>query len=139
MAVSKRMVRVDELLRRELGALCEKLVAPRIQALVTIIKVECAPDLREATVFVSVLGSPEAHAQAMRLMQGVRRELQQELARRVILKYTPRLRFREDRTTEQADRVLTILDGLKIPEEQSCPPATPADQHEQTQTHAPPG
>lgn len=130
MAVSKRMVRVDELLRRELGTLCEKLVAPHVQAVVTIVKVECAPDLREATVFVSVLGSPEAHVQAMRLMQGVRRELQQELAHRIILKYTPRLRFREDHTTEQASRVLTILDGLQIPEEQHPPLETPADQHE---------
>lgn len=130
MTVSKRMVRVDELLRRELGALCEKLVAPQLPALVTITKVECAPDLREATVSVSVMGSPEVQAQAMRLMQGVRRQLQQELARRIILKYTPRLRFREDHTAEQADRVLTILDGLHLPDEQSPPDVTPADQHE---------
>jgi ribosome-binding factor A len=130
MAVSKRMVRVDELLRRELGVLCEKLVAPQITGVVTVTKVECAPDLREAMVFVSVLGSPEAQAQAMRLMHGVRRELQQELAHRVILKYTPRLRFRQDRTGEQADRVLTLLDGLHLPDDPSPPQAMPADQHE---------
>ena len=130
MTVSKRMVRVDELLLRELGALCEKLVAPHIQALVTITKVECAPDLREATVFVSVLGSPEAQAQAMRLMQAVRRELQQELARRIILKFTPRLHFREDRTAEKADRVLGILEELQIPDEPPPTPDTPIDQHE---------
>lgn len=130
MAVSKRMVRVDELLRRELGVLCEKLVAPQVPALVTVTKVECAPDLREATVFVSVMGSPEAHAQAMRVMLGVRRELQQELARRIILKYTPKLRFREDETAEKADRVLTLLDELQIPDEQSPARDPPADQHE---------
>jgi ribosome-binding factor A len=130
MAVSKRMVRVDELLRRELGALCEKLVAPHISTLVTITKVECAPDLREATVFVSVLGDHEAQAEAMRLMQSVRRELQQELARRVILKYTPRLRFREDRTAEQADHLLSILDKLHIPDEPDPPSDRLADQHE---------
>lgn len=130
MAVSQRMVRVDELLRRELGALCEKLVAPQVKALVTITKVECAPDLREATVFVSVLGAPEAHAQALHVLQEVRRDLQQELARRVILKYTPRLRFREDRTAEQADRVLTILSQLQIPDEQSPSATPPTDPHE---------
>lgn len=128
MTVSKRMVRVDELLRRELGTLCEKLVAPHLSALVTITKVECAPDLREALVFVSVLGSPEAHAEAMRLMLSVRREMQQELAHRVILKYTPRLRFRADRTAEKADHVLAILDELQIPDEPA--PDTPADERE---------
>jgi ribosome-binding factor A len=131
MGVSKRMVRVDEALRRELGVLCEKLVAPRLQALVTITKVECAPDLREATVFVSVLGDQEARSQALRVMLGVRRELQQELGRRVILKYTPKLRFREDRTAEQADRVLTILNELHLPDEPPAPAAdTTADEHE---------
>jgi ribosome-binding factor A len=130
MTVSKRMVRVDELLRRELGSLCEKLVAPHLAALVTITKVECAPDLREALVFVSVLGDAEAQAQALRLLQSVRRELQQELAHRVILKYTPRLRFRADRTAEQADRVLSILDGLHIPNEPNPDAATAAGERE---------
>ncbi len=130
MTVSKRMVRIDELLRRELGTLCEKLVAPHVQALVTVTKVQCAPDLREAMVYVSVLGDIETHAQTMRLLQSVRRELQQELAHRVILKYTPKLRFREDQTAEQADRVLTLLDGLQIPDEPGSLDAAPAEQPE---------
>jgi ribosome-binding factor A len=127
MTASKRMVRVDELLRREIGLLCEKLVAPQTQALVTVTKVQCAPDLRDALVFVSVLGSEAQRTDAMRLANQARREFQRELGQRIVLKYTPRLHFREDRSAEHADRVMAILEELEMPAEQStaAPTADP--------------
>jgi len=125
MTVSKRMARVDELLRRELGLLTEQLVAPRMTALVTITKVECSPDLREAKVYVSVLGNDDQRAEALRLMAAARRTMQHELSRRVVLKYTPRLSFHDDRTPERADRVLGILDALNLPPETA--PGAPAE------------
>jgi len=109
------MVRVDELLLREIGAICEERVAPQARALITVTKVQCAPDLRDALVFVSVLGSDDQRADAMRLMNTARIDIQRELGQRIILKYTPRLHFRDDRTAEQADRVLAILDELQMP------------------------
>ncbi len=125
MTASKRMVRVDALLLREIGALCEKLVVPHARALITITKVQCAPDLHDAQVFVSILGSEEQRAEAMRLMYRARKEMQRELSRSVILKFTPRLHFREDRTAEGAARVLAILDELELPPDQAPPPAAP--------------
>lgn len=117
----KRMVRVDALLLRELGQLCEERITPNASGLVTITKVHCAPDLREAMVFVSVLGSEEQRAEALRLMHAARKDLQHELSRRIILKYTPRLSFREDRTAEQADRVMSILGELHLPSDPDTP------------------
>lgn len=130
MTGSKRMMRVDELLRRELGTLCEELVAPHASAPVTITRVHCSPDLREACVFFSVLGNDEQRGQAMRLMLTARKEMQHELSRRVILKYTPRLSFREDRTAERADRVLAILDALQLPGADSGPRSQTGEQDE---------
>lgn len=125
MTASTRMARVDELLRREIGLLTEELVAPQLPALVTITKVECSPDLREARVYVSVLGSEEQRTEALRLMAASRRTMQHELSRRVILKYTPRLSFHDDRTPERADRVLGILDALNLPPDTA--PGAPAE------------
>jgi ribosome-binding factor A len=123
---SKRMVRVDEQLRRELAVLCEEIIVPQAQTVVTITKVQCAPDLHDAIVFVSVLGSGAQRAAAMRLLVAARKRLQHELSRRVILKYTPRLSFRDDRTAEQADRVLAILDGLHLPPQDEAGSAAPS-------------
>lgn len=114
---ANRMRRVNELLRRELGILCERDIMPRMTALVTITEVKTSPDLRHADVFVSVLGDEEQRAEAIRRMYRNRVRFQTELAHRVNLKYTPVLKFRHDRTAENADRVLSILDELDLPEE----------------------
>lgn len=125
MSGGNRMVRVDELLRRELAILCEQLVAPHAGALVTVAAVKTAPDLRQATVHVSIMGSEEQRQQAMRLLHACRKEMQHEIGRRVALKYTPRLTFREDHTAERADRVLAILDTLDLPDEDESPSPDP--------------
>lgn len=112
-----RILRVNELLRRELGRLVERDVAPRMEALVTVTRVSTSPDLRQARVYVSVLGGEEQRHEALRLLLGCRREMQSELGRRVRLKYTPVLTFQLDRSLEEADRILSIIDDLGLDEE----------------------
>lgn len=111
-----RMLRVNEVLQRELGQLVEKYVAPEIsQGIVTITKVKTAPDLRNATVGVSVFGADKETV--FRTVKRKRKVLQEGIARNVKLKYTPKLEFRLDETAEQADHVLSILDELEIPDD----------------------
>lgn len=118
MSAKHRMRRVNELLRRELATLCEELVVPHLDALLTVTEVSTSHDLRHATVFVSVMGSDEQRAKAMDLLEDRRSAMQEQINRRVSLKYTPRLRFREDHTPERADRILSILDELDLPEDE---------------------
>ena len=125
MSPGKRMVRVNELLLRELALLCGELVVPQSDALITLTKVETSPDLRHATVFVSVMGNDDQHREAMRLMRENRRQMQLEINRRMTLKYTPRLHFREDHTAEQADHVLGIIRELDLPEDDDSLPSAP--------------
>lgn len=109
-----RMQRVNELIKRELGMLCERDVVSEIHGLLTVTSVDTAPDLRTATVNFSVLGSDEDRKHALDVLRKHRRRLQAELNRRVELKFTPVLTFRIDRSLEAADRVLTILDDLDL-------------------------
>ncbi len=118
---SDRMLRVNELLRRELALLCEREISPGFDGLVTITAVKTAPDLRQATVFVSVLGDEEHRKRALSLLGAKRKMFQREISRRVVLKYTPVLKFRMDASAEQADRILAILDELDVSEDD--PPA----------------
>lgn len=114
MSPSNRMLRVNELLKRELGMLCERFVAPETHALITVTGVRTAPDLRNATVLVSLLGNENDCREALAKLVSSRKELQSALAGNVKLKYTPVLHFKEDHTAEKADRVLAILDELDI-------------------------
>lgn len=131
MSTVKRMVRVNELLLRELGLLCEQLIMPHAGSLVTVTSVDTAPDLRQAVVRVSVLGDAEQRAKAMHLMHANRKEMQAEIGRRVGLKYTPRLVFKDDFTPERAGRVLAILDEIGLPPgpepEPGLPPGSPPE------------
>lgn len=112
-----RLLRVNELLKRELGAIFTVLISPASPTLVTVTDVKTAPNLRDATVHVSVYGTDAQGETALALLNAKRVQIQGEIARKVILKYTPRLHFRLDHTAAKADRVLSILNNLQVDNE----------------------
>ena len=114
-----RMLRLNSLIQRELGHLFEVHIAPILKdSLLTINGVEVATNLRQATVFFSVYPhSEEAAENAQELLQRKRVLLQSMLADKIVLKYTPVLRFKYDKTPEKADRIMEILAELDIEDE----------------------
>ena len=112
-----RILRVNELLLRELGNVFTREVSPAVPELVTVTGVKAAIDLRDATVFVSVYGKAMPKQDVLALLERKRPLIQSELAKKVILKYTPRLHFKLDETAENADRVMHILNELNLDEE----------------------
>lgn len=109
--MSIRTLRVCELIKRELGVIVGrelKFDAP----LVTIRAVDITPDLKNAHVFVSVIGTPGQKKQAIAALEAARQHIQHELSHRVILKYTPHLHFQLDESIERGTRVLSLLDEI---------------------------
>lgn len=105
---SSRMRKVNELLREVLAEEVAHLKDPRI-GFVTVTGVDTSPDLRRATVFYSVLGTPaEKDATAEALAHAAPR-LQSLLSKQVRLKYTPVLDFRVDPAIEQGLRMSKLL------------------------------
>ncbi|NLG15154.1 MAG: 30S ribosome-binding factor RbfA [Lentisphaerae bacterium] len=107
-----RITRVNELLRRELGNVFQMLVCPEAETLVTVTGVDTAPNLRNATVYVSVYGDESAGERILQLIIKKRSAIQATLASKVILKYTPILHFKLDQTAAKADRVMSIISEL---------------------------
>lgn len=106
-----RLIRVAEILKRELSTVILREV-PSDGALITVNAVDVSPDLRNATVFVGVLGNAAQQMQALERLEQHRRVLQAETAKRVVLKFTPHLHFKLDESIERGSRVLDILDEL---------------------------
>src|SRR5439155_20091607 len=92
--------------------------------LVTVLTVDISPDLKNAHVFVSAIGSDAQKKAAIAKLDGCRQTLQHALMKRVVLKYTPQLHFKLDESIERGDRVLEILEKIEIP---------PDDEHAQQQ------
>lgn len=111
MAASRRIERVAEELRAELARVLRSEVADPRVALVTILRVDPSPDLRNALVFWSRIardGGPsleDATAGLESAASFLRRRLAQELP----LKRMPAFHFRYDAALEQGDRTLALL------------------------------
>ena len=108
-----RMLRVNEVVKRELsGIIAREMNFEGV--LVSINHVDVASDLKNAHVFVSVLGT-EAGESVISKLNSHRATLQAELARHVTMKYTPHLVFHLDNSIERGTRVIEILQKLETP------------------------
>ncbi len=114
---SARIIRVNELLKREIASDILRLFATdRFDtSAITVTRVETTPDLREAKVHISIFEHEEERVKMIRFLNKHRKEIQARMSQNVILKYTPRLHFKLDTSIEGGDRVLGILSQLDIP------------------------
>jgi ribosome-binding factor A len=112
------MRRVNEVVREVLAETLPELKDPRI-GLVTITGVETAPDLRHATVFISVLGSEKKRDATLRGLDAAHGLLQSRLARQLRMKRTPQLTFEYDPTVERGVRMSRLIDEL-APDDESA-------------------
>lgn len=114
--MKNRLLRVNELIKRELDTLIRKEVGQMPGKLVTVREVDIAPDLKHASVWMGILGTKEEQHASMAVLHAHRKDLQSLLSKRVVLKFTPQLHFKLDETGERGDRVLNILSELDLPE-----------------------
>lgn len=112
---SQRMLRVGELIRHELSALLARgeihddVLA---SAVVTIPEVTMSPDLKLATIYVMPLGGDRIE-EVIAALDDNKRFIRSALAKAVNLKYAPEVRFRADKTFDEASRIARLLDSTK--------------------------
>jgi ribosome-binding factor A len=105
------MRRVNESVRQVLAEALPELKDPRI-GLVTVTGVDTTPDLRHATVFVSVLGSARKRKTTLQGLEAAHGLLQTRLARELRMKRTPQLTFEYDPSVERGVRMSRLIDEL---------------------------
>ncbi len=119
------MLRVNEVVRRELSTIIARDLAFE-DVLVTINQVDVTPDLKNGHVFVSVLGKGSRGA-VIEKLEKERTHLQSEMAKKVVLKFTPHLVFHLDNSTARGARVIEILEEIAPVEDE---PAQGDDERE---------
>jgi ribosome-binding factor A len=105
------MRRVNEAVREVLSEAVFDLKDPRI-GFVTLTGVETSPDLRHATVFVSVLGTEAKRRATLKGLTAAHSVLQGRLGRELKLKRTPQLTFEYDPSVERGVRMSQLIDEL---------------------------
>lgn len=126
-----RLTRVNELLRREIGLVLYRLLDPTQfdLAALTVTHVIASSDLRTARVLISIRGHEQERRAMLHRIQHLHGDIQQEIAKVVVLKYTPVLHFALDSSIESGDRVLDILSKIPIPADDGTP-ASPSGTEE---------
>jgi ribosome-binding factor A len=105
------MRRVNEAVRAVLAEAIGELKDPRV-GFITVTGVVTSRDLRQATVYVSVLGSERKRAQSLAGLEAAHGVLQRRIAGELRLKRTPQLTFQYDPSVEQGVRMSKLIDDL---------------------------
>lgn len=108
-----RSDRVEEQIREILSEAIAELKDPRV-GFVTVTGVKLSPDLRNARVFVSALGSDDERTATIEAIQHAVSHLRSVVGSQVRLKFLPYLEILEDTTAEQGERIERLLRGLGV-------------------------
>ena len=108
-----RHERVRELLKREIGEAIRREFDVSHTGLITVNDVDPAGDLKSATVYISILGNADQQKRGLQILGEHRIRIQSLVARAVVLKYTPLLKFVVDDSIVRGNKVLRIIEELE--------------------------
>jgi len=109
---SKRIQRVNQLLKKELGRILLREVEFPKDVLVTVTRVESSPNLIQAKVYISVM-SVEETPRVLQILNWQIYNIQQILNKRLKMRPIPRIKFLEEKETVEAGRIEELLEELK--------------------------
>ncbi len=113
---SQRQLRVGELLRHALADILRRgdVRDPDLVGVsVTVTQVIPSPDMRHATVFCEPLGGKNA-GPVIAALNKHKGFLRGEMGRMIELKFTPELRFVEDTSFAEAEKIETLLKSPRV-------------------------
>lgn len=109
--MSNRLLRVNELLQREVSAFLHSRYGSESVA-ITITGVEVTGDLREAKIFYSVLGDEAGAKRAGKWLLGRRSEIRETIGKNVVLRHIPLLAFVHDDHAPRTLRIEALLSEI---------------------------
>ena len=106
---SRRTLKAASAIREVVGmAIIADLQDPRIKN-VTVTRVEVSGDMRNAKVYVSIMGDEAMETLSLRGLQSAAGYLQSKCAKRIDTRYTPQLQFVIDKGEKNSRLVTKIL------------------------------
>ena len=110
---SHRMERTTEDIRREVTAILREVKDPRVQGLISVVRVEVTNDLSYCTVYVSAMEGLEHAKEAVKGLKSAAGFIRRELGHRLSLRHTPELLFRATDSIEYGANINRLLNDLE--------------------------
>jgi len=109
-----RHERVAEEIRHEVSAmLAGELKDPRLAGLVTVTEVRVSPDLKQARIYVSVMGTQAEQTSTLQGLTAAAGYVRHELTERLQMRRAPEVHFVLDHTEEYGQRIEELLRQTK--------------------------
>lgn len=108
-----RVDRIAEDIKQEVYDIMRTLKDPRITGLLSIVKVEVAPDVTLARIYVSSLDGFDRAKEAVVGLNSAAGFVRRELNGRLKLRRSPEIKFIADNGIEQSAKISKMLDELK--------------------------
>lgn len=108
-----RQARVRELLKRAIGEAIRREFNVNDVGLISVNDVDCPGDFKTAVVYISILGTADQQKLGLAKLNESRARIQSVVAKAVVLKYTPTLKFVVDDSLVRGNKVMQILDELE--------------------------
>ena len=96
---------VSELLQREIRD-------PRVGAMTSITRVEVSADVRQAKIYVSVMGDEATRRETMRALEHATGFIRSKLGEELTIRHVPAITFQLDRSIEQGDQVRALINKM---------------------------
>ncbi len=105
---SRRIEKIDELIKHELAETLPNFVDPEIFYSVT--QVDVSPDLSHAKIWISALSDSE---EVVKKIQHSAKEIRSEIAHSAKLRKIPYLHFYPDNTSREAAKIDKIINSIE--------------------------
>lgn len=110
---SIKNTRINMEVQRELSkVISQEMKDPRIDPMTSVIAVEVTPDLKQAKVYVSVLGSDEKKQATLEGLKSATPFIRKHLASTINLRNTPELKFFMDESIEYGVSMSKLIDDV---------------------------
>ncbi|MDB5344572.1 MAG: Ribosome-binding factor [Schlesneria sp.] len=121
---SRRMAKASEAIRETASTVVLfELRDPRVKN-ITVLSVEVSPDLRNAKIYVTIMGDAKAQSLAMHGLESARGFIQSKIADRLQTKNAPIIRFVLDPSVKKSIEVSQALQAANLQDSQASSDAS---------------
>ena len=109
MSSQLRIEKLQELIKQEMSKmLLREIKDPRI-GFVTVTDVEMTGDLREAKIYVSIMGDEEKVQESLKGLKSALGFIRREIGKRIKIRFTPEISFALDTSLDYSEHIQKIL------------------------------
>ncbi len=109
MSSQLRIEKLQELIKQEMSKmLLREIKDPRI-GFVTVTDVEMTGDLRDAKIYVSIMGDEKKVQDSLKGLQSALGFIRREIGKRIRLRFTPEISFALDTSLDYSEHIQKIL------------------------------